>query len=380
MSQNTYLEFNNPIQIIWRKGTADDPFVDRLDITKVVNQRIALLEIPDELYRVRIANMQEINYEKFIKSNLATDEYYVDYSNGFVYFNISKEALTISIVYKGRGLILYPTSRIVHSDGTNPAETLHDLIEKTKIQIIHLIDETEDFEEVMARMVIATNITNEASDRAVIAAQKANTATELVQDAYKTTVLTYQPFVMTEEDVRTTYPYPLVGWTVQVFDTGVRYRFNGQDWIPIDAFGGNIPLASKVIDGLLSKELFTKLDAITNNVDTRAIVFVIPEEVLSGIQNPHVAFPFDGEIEDIKAFVSIGGSSPTSIRVEKSNNMVDWRAITSVPVQINTNEYFDNMSHVISDKSVLAGDIFRLYVPFSGDVSNLTLSIKIKLI
>jgi len=151
MTQNTYLEFNNPIQIIWRSGNPDDPFVDRLDITKVVNQRVSLLEIPDELYRVRISNMQEINYERFIKNTLSPDDYYVDYSNGFVYFHHSKEAQTISIVYKGRGMLLYPSSRIVHFDGTNPAESLQDMIESIKVQIKHLIDETQDFEEVMKK-------------------------------------------------------------------------------------------------------------------------------------------------------------------------------------------------------------------------------------
>lgn len=379
MTQNTYLEFNNPIQIIWRSGNPDDPFIDRLDIAKVVNQRVSLLEIPDELYRVRISNMQEINYERFIKDTLSPDDYYVDYSNGFVYFHHSKEAQTISIVYKGRGMLLYPSSRIVHYDGKNPSESLHEIIEEVKSQVKHLIDETQNFDEVMKNMVIATNLTKEATDRASIATEKALTAVELVEDAYKTTVLIYQPFVQTFSNIATTYPNPNVGWTVQVFDTGVRYRWNGQDWIPIDAFGGNIPLASAIIDGLMSKDNYKKLIAITEYVDTRVIVFVIPEDILAGVQNPHISFPFNGKIIGIEAFLTQGGSADTTVRVEKSIDMVSWVNITSTPITFLSQQRFDNNMHVVSDSIINKGDIFRLNIPQSSDVKNLSVNIEVKL-
>ncbi|MEK4025527.1 hypothetical protein [Sporosarcina sp. FSL W7-1283] len=377
--ENTYLEFNNPIHTIWRSGLPDDPYIDRLDISKVVNQRIALLEIPDELYRVRIANMQEINYERFIKNTLNENEFYVDYSNGFVYFHHSKEALTISIVYKGRGMLLYPTSRLVHFDGTNPSESLHDIIEKAKLQIRDLIDETQNYEHVMEKMIIATNLTKEAADGAIKATQDALTATDLVHDAYKTTVLIYMPFVQTEKDIETTYPNPSVGWTTQVYDTGIRYRWNGAEWVPIDALGGNIPLANELIDGLLSTSLYKKLDAITENVDTRVVVFIIPQDVLSGIQDPHIAFPFNGVIESVEAFVSKKGSADTSIRIEKSTDYEQWSNILGSPLMIKSGSFFDDNSHNIIKNEVKVNDIFRLYIPFSGDVQNLTVNIKIKL-
>ncbi|MGG0667638.1 hypothetical protein ABE073_03825 [Lederbergia citrisecunda] len=376
--ENSYLEFNNPIHIIWRSGKPDDPYIDRLDIAKVVNQRVALLEIPDELYRVRISNMQEINYERFIKDKLSANDFYVDYTNGFVYFHPSKEAETISIVYKGRGMLLYPSSRIIHFDGTTPSENLHEIIENVKKQVQHLIDETQNFEEVLKKMVIATNLTNEASDRATQAAQQATNAVELVNDAYKTTVLIYMPFVQKEKDIETTYPNPMVGWTVQVFETGVRYRWNGQDWVPIDAFGGNIPKASDVIDGLMSKEDYVKLKEITDHVDTRVIVFFIPQQVLSGVQEPHFPFPFNGEIIDVSASVSKKGSSNTAIRIEKSTDYTSWQNILNSPLLIQGGEFFDADNHAIADTSVKEGDIFRLYVPYSGDAQNLTLNIKIK--
>lgn len=379
MKENTYLEFNNPIQIIWRSGSPSDPYVDRLDITKVVNQRISLLEIPDELYRVRIADMMEINYERFIKDTISPNEFYVDYSNGFVYFHHSKEAQTVSIVYKGRGMLLYPDTRIIHWDGTTPGESLHTIIENARTQIKLLIDETQNLEEVMKNMVIATNLTREATDDAYQATQDALNATELVKDAYKTTVLIYVPFVQTEEDIETTYPNPQTGWTTQVYESGIRYRWNGQEWTPIDSLGGNVPLATEDIDGLLSKEMYRFVDSITEDVNTRVIVFIVPQDVLAGTQDPHIRFPFKGEIESISASVSKKGSSNTTIRLEKSIDYAIWDNITSTPIQINTQDYFDNGLHVISDRDVNIGDIFRLNIPFSGDVQNLTLNVNIKI-
>lgn len=379
MASNTYLEFNNPIHIVWRSGSASDPFSDRLDISKVVNQRVSLLEIPDEFYRVRITGMQEINYAKFIKNTLSINEFYVDYSNGFVYFHHSKEAQTISFVYKGRGLILYPSSRIVHYDGTEPAENLHGIIENAKAQVAHLIDETENFEVVLGQMVIATNLTKEATDNSVLATQQAKDATELVNDAYKTTVLIYKAYVETEADIQPTYPFPSVGWTVQVYDTGVRYRWNGQGWIPIDLFGGNIPLASLEINGLMSKEDFVKLEAITENVDTRVIVFVIPQDVFAGVQDPHIAFPFDGDILGIDAFISKSGSTLTNIRLEKSVDMVSWNNITSSPITFQIGSNFDDKTYVVSNSVVSKNNVFRLNVMQSSDILNLTLNVKIKI-
>lgn len=378
MAQNTYLEFNNAIQIVWRSGSADDPYIDRLDITRVVNQRVSLLEIPDEMYRVRISGMIEINYERFIKNTITENEFYVDYSNGFVYFHVSKEATTQSIAYKGRGLILYPTSRIIHSDGKTPSELLYKIIEESKSKVAELIDETANFEEVLDRMVIATNLTNEATDRALDATDKAEQATDLVKDAYNTTVLIYLPYVNSYNDILTTYPYPQVGNTVQVYDTGVRYRWNGDDWIPIDALGGNIPLASDLIDGLMSKQQYKKLEAIPQEVDLRVIAFFIPEEISLGVQNPTFRVSFNAEIVGIEAFVTKEGNTDTSIKIEKSIDMKNWNNITTTPLTIKASDNFDDGLYTISNATVNRGDIFRLNIPYASDILNLTVNLIIK--
>lgn len=375
-----YLEFNNPIHIVWRSGLPNDPFIDRLDIVRVVNQRVFLLEIPDEMFRVRISGMFEINYEKFMKQNLEKNEFYVDYTNGFIYFHASKEAETMSIVYKGRGLILYPSTRIVHYDGTDSTETLHEIIEKSKSQVQELIDRTDNYEEYLKKLVIAINNSNDATDQALIATQKANDATKLVNDAYETTVLIYQPFVNTYDEIFQKFPYPEVGWTTQVYDTGIRYRWNGKAWIPIDALGGNVPLANEVINGLMSKEQFIKVKNITKFVNEKTIVFIIPKDILQGVQDPEVEFEWDGEIIDVKALVSLKGLQPTPVQIQKSSNLKDWTDVTVNPLTIDADSYRNNKKFTLINTKVKEGDVFRLYIPsFNVDAQNLSVNVKVSL-
>lgn len=346
----------------------------------MVNQRVALLEIPDTLYRVRIAGMKEINFERFTKDNLAEQEFYVDYTNGFVYFNVAKEAETISIGYKGRGMILYPSTRIVHTDNTYGTETLHQIIEKSEIKLEELFDKTEDFEELIERVVIAVNDSLLATDSANQSALAADQAAELVKDAYETTMIIYLPFVGTKDDIDVQYPNPKVGWSVQVKDTGIRYRYDGQKWIPIDALGGNIVKANEEVDGLMSKEHFIKLEDISKQVDVRTIVFIIPQMLMQGVQDAHIVFPFEGVIERISAYVAVTGVEPTPIDLEVSTNSKNWQKVTDNPVLIPPSSYKDNQAHTLLIEKVKKDSIFRLNIPtFSADVLNLTLSVDIKI-
>lgn len=378
--ENTYLEFNNPIHIVWRSGSVDDPYVDRVDISKVVNQRVVLLEIPDDLYRVRISGMQEINYERFIEDTLGENEFYVDYSNGFVYFHTNREAETISISYKGRGMLLYPDTRIISWDGESPGKTIRELIEEVKTEIKDLIDKTENYEEYIQKVIIAINHANNATDSANQSAKRAEDAVKLVENAYETTVLIYQPYVETEDDIESEYPNPEVGWTVQVYDTGVRYRWNGQEWVPIDAFGGNLPLASEEIDGMMSKEDYVKLRDISENVDERVIVFIIPDTVEVGAQDPHIQFPFDGELSEVNASMADVGSIDTEISIEKSKDYQNWDAVTDTAVIIESGEHFDSQSFTISKNVVESGDIYRIVVNEAEEAKNLTVNIKVRIL
>lgn len=66
--------------------------------------------------------------------------------------------------------------------------------------------------------------------------------------------------VNTYEDLFTTYPDPIDGWTVNVLDSDLTYKFDGIDWICISA--NFIPIATELVDGKMSKEDKYKLNTI----------------------------------------------------------------------------------------------------------------------
>lgn len=66
------------------------------------------------------------------------------------------------------------------------------------------------------------------------------------------TAIDWKESVNTFDDIATTYPDPVDGWTVNVNDTDYTYRYNGSEWVAISA--NSIPKATNDVDGLLSKE------------------------------------------------------------------------------------------------------------------------------
>ena len=71
--------------------------------------------------------------------------------------------------------------------------------------------------------------------------------------------------VETYDDIETTYPSPEDGWTVNVNDTDITYRYDGTKWIAISA--NSIPLATSSLDGRMSKTDKAKLDGIASGAN-----------------------------------------------------------------------------------------------------------------
>lgn len=379
IKQNNYLEFKNPIHVIWRKGTPEDPYVDRLDIMPVVNQRIILSEIPDKLTPLRIANMKEINHARFIDDTIEPNEFYCDYTNGFVYFHVSKEAETLSIAYKGRGIILYPASRIYTVSGNNVHETLQEVIEKTYRQVDELIERTENFEEYLNNLIVAIGNAQDASERAELASERAETIANDLEKAYQTTQLIWKEYVSTYDDIAINYPNPQIGWTTQTEDTGERWRWDGIEWVAIDIIsGGDIPLVSDSIDGRMRKEDYIKLKKISPQANQKTIVFVLPEEILEGIQKPHVVFPFKGEIYDLQVTVSNKGFDTSLIQIEKSTDFENWVSITNTEIELEQNKYIAEQE-ALSIVEVSENDIFRVNIIESHGIENMSINININL-
>lgn len=66
--------------------------------------------------------------------------------------------------------------------------------------------------------------------------------------------------VATYNDIATTYSNPQDGWTVNVKDTDITYRWDGSKWIEISA--NAIPLATSSVDGKMSKTDKSFLDTV----------------------------------------------------------------------------------------------------------------------
>lgn len=72
--------------------------------------------------------------------------------------------------------------------------------------------------------------------------------------------------VNTHSDLNITYPTPEDGWTVNVKDTNITYRYSGNEWIAISA--NAIPKATEELDGLLTKEDKTKINNMYETITT----------------------------------------------------------------------------------------------------------------
>ena len=79
------------------------------------------------------------------------------------------------------------------------------------------------------------------------------------------TKIDWKESVETYDDIETTYPSPEDGWTVNVNDTDITYRYNGTSWIAISA--NSIPLATSSVDGKMSKTDKAKLDGIATGAN-----------------------------------------------------------------------------------------------------------------
>lgn len=80
------------------------------------------------------------------------------------------------------------------------------------------------------------------------------------------TNIDWKEAVETFADIAVAYPSPKDGWTVNVKDNNITYRYNGSEWVAISA--NAIPKATNSVDGLLSKEDHAKYDDAVSNAHT----------------------------------------------------------------------------------------------------------------
>lgn len=378
----TQLQYNDPLVIIARKGTPEDPFKDRADSLPVINGIITLWEIPSMTERVTISGMSEIDQEIFEQRKIiAENEFLVHYSTGVVQFHPSLEGTTQLCRYKGRGLIMYPASRIYAMVSRHPdvVITLQDYITEVETKLAENNELINKVENLLSEARVVIDESRLSTDNANTAAEAANNAADLALDAYNTTRLVFKNPVAKQKDLYTTYPSPSVGWTVQTYTDGKRYRFDGNDWIEIDIFGSNLQVVNEFKDGLMSVADYLKLKSYPDSLKDRIISFSLPDAVQGVIEN-FIPFPFNGQLIEMTGYCEIAGEMASQISLEKSRNLTDWTEITDRRLRFEPNQHFDDKLITFKNTTIEAGDIFRINMNTQGmGIYNITINLKIRI-
>ncbi|MFC8688137.1 hypothetical protein [Brevibacillus porteri] len=402
MQARLYDQYNDSVRILWRKGDIQDPFVDKTESLKIINNRIVLSEIPTEFHRVIINGYTEIDQRKPAAKKIPDEkDFIVNYSNGIIDFHASQEGKTVVAIYKGRGMIQYPASRIwAHYPNPDAVLNLQQIIEISHQRIEEIIRVTNE-------AIKATNNANIAAEGAIIATGKANQATDaavsatntaidaskraddsakFANDAALTTRLIWLEPVPKYDDIKTTYPNPEIGSTTMVLETGARYRYEGNGiWRQIDNYTrGSIPLASTVVDGLMSKEDFTLTH---DKLKYRQILFVMPVITDTNEQKIYIApLEYDASVSSIAAICGTPvASGRTVLYIEKNNiaNLgnasIPWERLNAQPIVFDVNEY-KAFVPPLTITDLAKGDIFRVFVEdFDPSHEGISITLNIEL-
>lgn len=389
-----YLEYNDPLRIIWRAGTEDDPYVNKIDTFRIINNRVVLSEIPSKFDKVKIAGYTEVLEDIYRRvKELASNEFYVNYSNGLIQFNRTEEDRSVTCEYKGRGIIQYPAERIYahNKRKDNVVENLQQIIDDSlnKINEAQIaIDEVNAAkaatQQATAESKVATDNANIARDSATLAAEEARRARDEAYEAADSIIIVYLEPVETFADISTTYPTPINGSRVMVQSTGDIYRYDDvidHRWELIENYtGGAVPLASRISSGMFSKDDYIMMHDV---LEYKSIVFVIPTLQDTGVQKPLIRFPFVGTIESVYAYCNLTGSAlDTTISVEKitETNFLSgnaWSVAANMVIPINVQK--STVNNVILG-NVAVGDYFRVNLgQLDNNMTGLTIQLDIKL-
>lgn len=104
--------------------------------------------------------------------------------------------------------------------------------------------------------------------------------------------LDWKESVNSFNDIATTYPNPQDGWTVNVKDTDITYRYTGTQWIAVSA--NAIPVVSQTVDGKMSKEDKKKLDDLVVKVPTIETKITTLENGKADKNHTHAYLPLTG--------------------------------------------------------------------------------------
>jgi len=213
-------EFHNSIITKRRMGTSEDPFLSLSEEHTITKSTVQLSEIPDSFEKVTVSGNSTTWIEQ-TSGAPSENNYVVDYDINLVTFHSSRNGLQLQFDFKGTGMHYIPSSMIYSQldENNNVVETIQTVAETTSI-----ILESEN-----------TRINNEN-----IRLQQEALRVSGYVDMINTSKMILKASVSTYSALATTYPNPLIYWTVRVIDTGKLYRFDGVDWVWIDTLNISI--------------------------------------------------------------------------------------------------------------------------------------------
>lgn len=135
--------------------------------------------------------------------------------------------------------------------------------------------------------------------------------------------------VNTFADLATTYPNPQDGWTVNVKDTDITYRWSGTAWIAISL--NALPLATPTVDGKMSKEDKAKLDGIALNANNYVHPSAHPATMITEDATHRFVSDTEKSTWNNKANASHGNHVPTTETANNTRflrNDNTWQAVT----------------------------------------------------
>lgn len=135
--------------------------------------------------------------------------------------------------------------------------------------------------------------------------------------------------VNTFADLATTYPNPQDGWTVNVKDTDITYRWSGTAWIAISL--NALPLATQTVDGKMSKEDKAKLDGIALNANNYVHPTTHPATMITEDATHRFVSDTEKSTWNNKANASHGNHVPTTETANNTRflrNDNTWQAVT----------------------------------------------------
>ncbi|MCY7757892.1 hypothetical protein [Bacillus inaquosorum] len=211
--------YNDPILSKKRIGSVEDPYLTYNETLTIFNGRALLTEIPNREFRVEVTGDNK-EWREIEDGELDDNYFKVDYLMGVVFFNASNEGKSLTFNYSGEGASFFPASRIwIKRQGNMVIETLQGLIDEAEDAIIRMNERIAECERVTKRCIEITKWCREATSN--------------YEYVVENTRKIYKPSVYTYADIITTYPNPLIGWTVAVKETKTVYRWDGFDWVDI---------------------------------------------------------------------------------------------------------------------------------------------------